>query len=35
MEYRSLAAHEIMEFHEMLNFKTTCLLKSEIFAWPV
>ena len=27
---KKLALHETMEFHELLNFKTVCLLKSKV-----
>lgn len=30
MERQSLAPHESMEIHEMLNFKTICLTKSKM-----
>jgi similar to spore coat protein len=30
MEVESLALHETMETHEILNFKTVCLLKSKL-----
>ncbi|MEH7120155.1 spore coat protein [Neobacillus vireti] len=30
MEKESLALHETMETHEILNFKTVCLLKSKL-----
>ncbi|WP_066067532.1 spore coat protein [Neobacillus soli] len=30
MEKDSLAIHETMETHEILNFKTVCLLKSKL-----
>ncbi len=30
MERESLALHETMETHEMLNFKTVCLLRSKL-----
>ncbi|WP_018664937.1 hypothetical protein [Heyndrickxia acidiproducens] len=32
MENNGLAYHETMELHEMLNFKTTCLLKSKMMS---
>ncbi|MEK3797040.1 spore coat protein [Peribacillus sp. FSL H8-0477] len=27
---KKLALHETMEFHELINFKTVCLLKSKM-----
>lgn len=30
MEKGSLASHETMETHEILNFKTICLLRSKL-----
>lgn len=30
MEKESLALHETMETHEILNFKTVCLLRSKL-----
>jgi similar to spore coat protein len=30
MNLESLALHETMETHEILNFKTVCLLKSKL-----
>jgi similar to spore coat protein len=30
MELKSLALHETMETHELLNFKTVCLLRSKL-----
>lgn len=30
MNMQALAAHEAMELHEMLNFKTLCLAKSKL-----
>ena len=30
MERDSLALHETMEMHEILNFKTVCLLRSKL-----
>jgi similar to spore coat protein len=30
MELESLALHETMETHEILNFKTVCLLRSKL-----
>lgn len=30
MEHSSLALHETMEVHEMLNFKTVCIAKSKM-----
>lgn len=30
MEQQSLALHETMEVHEMLNFKTVCIAKSKL-----
>lgn len=30
MEQESLALHETMETHEILNFKTVCLLRSKL-----
>ncbi|OMP66140.1 spore coat protein [Domibacillus epiphyticus] len=30
MEQKSLGFHETMELHEMVNFKTNCLLKSKL-----
>ncbi|MET1014603.1 MAG: spore coat protein [Paenisporosarcina sp.] len=27
---KKLAAHETLEFHEVINFKTVCLLKSKM-----
>jgi similar to spore coat protein len=30
MEITSLALHETMETHEILNFKTVCLLRSKL-----
>lgn len=30
MELTSLALHETMETHEILNFKTVCLLRSKL-----
>jgi similar to spore coat protein len=30
MNLENLALHETMETHEMLNFKTVCLLKSKL-----
>jgi similar to spore coat protein len=30
MEMKSLAYHETMETHEVLNLKTVCLLKSKL-----
>jgi similar to spore coat protein len=30
MELKSLALHETMETHEILNFKTVCLLRSKL-----
>lgn len=30
MSETSLAYHETMDTHEMLNFKTTCLMKSKM-----
>lgn len=30
MKMQTLAAHEAMELHEMLNFKTLCLAKSKL-----
>lgn len=32
MENNGLAYHETREFHEMLNFKTICLLKSKMMS---
>lgn len=30
MEDKRLALHETMEIHEMLNFKTVCMVKSKM-----
>jgi similar to spore coat protein len=30
MENKTLALHETMETHEILNFKTVCLLRSKL-----
>nr|WP_026021907.1 hypothetical protein [Bacillus timonensis] len=30
MEQTELAFHETMDLHEMLNFKTVCLMKSKL-----
>lgn len=30
MEMAGLALHETMELHEIINFKTVCLLKSKL-----
>jgi similar to spore coat protein len=30
VEQQSLALHETMEVHEMLNFKTVCIAKSKL-----
>ncbi|QGU96017.1 spore coat protein [Clostridium bovifaecis] len=30
MKHSSLALHETMEVHEMLNFKTVCITKSKM-----
>lgn len=32
MEQNSLAYHETMELHEILNFKTVCLVKSKMMS---
>ncbi|MDQ0219089.1 spore coat protein [Peribacillus cavernae] len=35
MENKSLAYHETLELHEMLNFKTTCVVKSKLMSGVV
>ncbi|WNS79562.1 spore coat protein [Domibacillus sp. DTU_2020_1001157_1_SI_ALB_TIR_016] len=30
MDQKGLAFHETMEIHEMINFKTVCMLKSKL-----
>ncbi|PLT34001.1 MULTISPECIES: spore coat protein [Bacillaceae] len=35
MEQTGLAYHETMELHEMLNFKTTCIIKSKMMSGVV
>jgi similar to spore coat protein len=30
MDQKKLAFHETMELHEMINFKTICMLKSKL-----
>lgn len=35
MENKSLAYHEMMELHEMLNFKTVCVIKSKMMSGVV
>jgi similar to spore coat protein len=35
LEINSLANHESLELHEILNFKTTCLIKSKMMSGVV
>ncbi|MEY8748366.1 spore coat protein [Bacillales bacterium AN1005] len=35
METNGLANHETLELHEMLNFKTTCVIKSKLMSGVV
>ncbi|MGG0737648.1 spore coat protein [Niallia taxi] len=35
METSGLANHETLELHEMLNFKTTCVIKSKMMSGVV
>ncbi|MCT2346148.1 spore coat protein [Niallia taxi] len=35
METNGLANHETLELHEMLNFKTTCVIKSKMMSGVV
>jgi similar to spore coat protein len=35
LETRGLANHETLELHEMLNFKTTCVIKSKMMSGVV
>lgn len=30
MDKQSLSSHEVMEIHELLNFKTLCMTKSKL-----
>ncbi|WP_339191103.1 spore gernimation protein GerQ [Bacillus sp. FSL K6-1003] len=33
MDHQTLAAHEAVDLHEIVNFKTLCIAKSKLMQW--